>query len=82
MSSLLVPDTMFFRPLPELANNTTPVEGLFLTDAGTHPGGSISGIPGRNCARVILQTQRPWSQALADLGDRIKSTVLALLQHS
>lgn len=49
---------MCFRPLPEIANYTTPIEGLYLTGAGTHPGGSISGLPGRNCARVFLQQQR------------------------
>lgn len=48
---------VFLRPLPELANYQTPIAGLFLTGAGTHPGGSISGMPGRNCARVFLRSQ-------------------------
>jgi beta-carotene ketolase (CrtO type) len=73
---------MFFRPLPELANYKTPIEGLFLTGAGTHPGGSISGLPGRNCARVILQNQHPLSQALADAGGAIKSTARSLFRGS
>lgn len=73
---------MFFRPLPELANYKTPIDGLFLTGAGTHPGGSISGMPGRNCARVILQSQRPLSQALADAGGAIKSTAQSLFRRS
>lgn len=50
---------IFLRPLPEIANYTTPIKGLYLTGAGTHPGGSISGMPGRNCARVFLQKQEP-----------------------
>ncbi|MBD1874729.1 NAD(P)/FAD-dependent oxidoreductase [Nodosilinea sp. FACHB-131] len=50
---------MPFRPLPEIANYQTPIEQLFLTGAGTHPGGSISGMPGRNCARQFLQQQNP-----------------------
>ena len=66
---------IFFRPLPELANYKTPIENLFLTGAGTHPGGSISGMPGRNCARVFLQNKQPFSQALKDAGNSIKSTV-------
>jgi beta-carotene ketolase (CrtO type) len=70
---------MFFRPLPELANYRTPIKGLFLTGAGTHPGGSISGMPGRNCARVILKTERPWAQAFADAGNAIKSTAQSLM---
>jgi phytoene dehydrogenase-like protein len=32
----------------------TSVEGLYLTGATTHPGGSVSGRPGRNAARAVL----------------------------
>ncbi|MGF1486058.1 MAG: beta-carotene ketolase CrtO [Prochloraceae cyanobacterium] len=49
---------IFLRPLPEIANYKTPIKALYLTGAGTHPGGSISGMPGRNCAKVFLQSQR------------------------
>jgi beta-carotene ketolase (CrtO type) len=71
---------VFFRPLPELANYKTPIAGLFLTGAGTHPGGSISGMPGRNCARVFLQTQQPIAQALRDARESLKSTVGSIFQ--
>ena len=43
-----------FRPLPELANYRTPLSGLYLTGASTHPGGGVSGAPGYNTARVVL----------------------------
>lgn len=66
---------IFLRPLPELANYKTPIEGLFLTGAGTHPGGSISGMPGRNCARVFLHAQQPIAQTLKDAQKSLKSTV-------
>ena len=66
---------VFFRPLPELANYKTPIEGLFLSGAGTHPGGSISGMPGRNCARVFLQTHQPIAQKLKDARESLKSTL-------
>ena len=66
---------VFFRPLPEIANYTTPIEGLYLTGAGTHPGGSISGMPGRNCARVFLQQQQPIKQLIKDTKGTIESTV-------
>jgi beta-carotene ketolase (CrtO type) len=66
---------VFFRPLPELANYKTPIEGLYLTGAGTHPGGSISGMPGRNCARVFLQTEHPIAQRLKDAGETMRSTL-------
>lgn len=66
---------VFFRPLPEIANYKTPIEDLYLTGAGTHPGGSISGMPGRNCARVFLNTQQPIAQKLKDAGNTVKSAV-------
>ncbi|MBW4484576.1 MAG: NAD(P)/FAD-dependent oxidoreductase [Tildeniella torsiva UHER 1998/13D] len=64
---------VFFRPLPELANYQTPIEGLFLTGAGTHPGGSISGMPGRNCARVFLSVQEPLAYNLKEAGNWLKA---------
>lgn len=72
---------VFFRPLPELANYTTPIDGLFLTGAGTHPGGSISGMPGRNCARVFLQHQFPIAQGVADAGKAIANTAKAIFSQ-
>ena len=33
----------------------TQIDGLFLTGATTHPGGSVSGRPGRNAARLVLR---------------------------
>ncbi|MCA1995284.1 MAG: NAD(P)/FAD-dependent oxidoreductase [Coleofasciculus sp. S288] len=73
---------VFFRPLPELANYKTPIEGLYLTGAGTHPGGSVSGMPGRNCARVFLHTQQPISQKLKDAGNAMKSTIESVFRLS
>ena len=73
---------MCFRPLPELANYTTPIEGLYLTGAGTHPGGSISGLPGRNCARVFLQHQRSLTQTLSDAADSLKSTAESIFSET
>ncbi|MGC1308242.1 MAG: beta-carotene ketolase CrtO [Phormidesmis sp.] len=63
---------LFLRPLPEISNYTTPIDGLYLTGAGTHPGGAISGMPGRNCARVFLNNQHPISQNVKELSDWVK----------
>ncbi|PSB10188.1 NAD(P)/FAD-dependent oxidoreductase [Pleurocapsa sp. CCALA 161] len=71
---------VFFRPLPEIANYTTPIDGLYLTGAGTHPGGSISGMPGRNCARVFLQKQQPIKTIIEDTKDTIESTVKSIFK--
>jgi len=55
-------DQMFmFRPLPELSGYRTPIDGLYLTGAGTHPGGGVSGASGRNAASAVqedLQARR------------------------
>ena len=44
----------WFRPVEGWSSYRTPVEGLYQTGACTHPGGSVSGLPGRNCATVLL----------------------------
>lgn len=40
--------------VPGWQTYATSVEGLFLTGCTTHPGGSVSGRPGRNAARAVL----------------------------
>jgi phytoene dehydrogenase-like protein len=48
-------DQMFmFRPLPELSQYRTPVGGLYLTGASTHPGGGVFAASGYNTARTVL----------------------------
>ena len=42
------------RPLPGWSDYRTPVEGLYLCGAGTHPGGEVTGAPGHNAAHVVL----------------------------
>ena len=42
------------RPVPGCSGYATPIDGLFLAGAGSHPGGGISGAPGLNAARTIL----------------------------
>ncbi|MEP7003291.1 MAG: NAD(P)/FAD-dependent oxidoreductase [Chloroflexota bacterium] len=43
------------RPVPGYADYRLPVAGLYQTGASTHPGGSVTGAPGRNCAQVVLR---------------------------
>jgi len=43
------------RPLWACAAYRTPIRGCYLTGAGTHPGGGVSGAPGRNAAMVMLR---------------------------
>ena len=42
------------RPHPQAAQYKTPVDGLYLCGSGTHPGGGVSGAPGRNAAMRII----------------------------
>jgi phytoene dehydrogenase-like protein len=44
-----------FRPLIGWAQYRTPIKGLYLCGAGTHPGGGISGGPGANAARETIK---------------------------
>ena len=45
------------RPVPGWASHRMPIPGLYQTGATTHPGGSITGGPGRNAAWVILDDE-------------------------
>ena len=45
---------LVFRPVPGWFQHRTPVRGLYLGGAGTHPGGGVHGGPGANAARVLL----------------------------
>ncbi|MEQ8515331.1 MAG: NAD(P)/FAD-dependent oxidoreductase, partial [Chromatocurvus sp.] len=45
---------LMMRPTYEAAQYATPIPGLFLCGAGSHPGGGLSGAPGHNAAQVIL----------------------------
>lgn len=42
------------RPAPGWAQHRMPIPGLYQTGGTTHPGGSITGAPGRNAAIVLL----------------------------
>ena len=45
---------LFTRPVPGANRYATPVPGLYLCGASSHPGGGILGLAGRNAARAIL----------------------------
>ena len=57
-------DQLFnLRPVRGWADYRTPIDGLWLCGAGTHPGGGVTGANGRNCAREVLrQARRPASR--------------------
>jgi phytoene dehydrogenase-like protein len=49
----------FMRPVPGWAQYRTPIRGLYLCGAGAHPGGGVTGAPGRNAAQQAL---RDWKK--------------------
>ena len=46
---------LFMRPVAGWGRYRTPVERLFLCSSGTHPGGGVTGAPGRLAAGEILR---------------------------
>jgi phytoene dehydrogenase-like protein len=49
-------DQLFaFRPVIGWARYRTPIAGLYLCGAGTHPGGGVTGQPGANASREIIK---------------------------
>jgi phytoene dehydrogenase-like protein len=69
MQGELTPDQLFsFRPIPNFGDYRTPIAGMYLCGSGTHPGGGVMGVPGRNAASVILRDHKR-----GEFVDRIKS---------
>jgi phytoene dehydrogenase-like protein len=52
---LSIHQSFMMRPLHGAAQYDTPVGNLFLCGAGCHPGGGLTGLPGRNAARRVLE---------------------------
>jgi phytoene dehydrogenase-like protein len=44
-----------FRPVIGCAQYRTPIEGLYLCGAGTHPGSGLTGASGLNASREIIR---------------------------
>lgn len=52
-------DQLFaFRPLIGWSRYRTPIAGLYVCGAGTHPGGGVTGMPGANASREIIKNMK------------------------
>ena len=52
-------DRMYsLRPVFKFSSYRTPIHGLYICGAGTHPGGGISGKSGINAANQIIKDQK------------------------
>jgi len=49
-------DQVAVRPTPETSRYATPIDGLFLCGAGSHPGGGVTCAPGALAARVVSKS--------------------------
>ena len=67
-------------PAPGFSRYRTPIPGLYLSGAGTHPGGGVHGMPGKLAADALLADERgekpdagkPSLIALAKAGWRLR----------
>jgi phytoene dehydrogenase-like protein len=57
------------RPAAGFADLRTPVKGLYQAGSGTHGGGGVTGVPGRNVVHQILADRRreQWKDKVRDL---------------
>src|SRR5580704_11401859 len=52
-------DQLFsLRPASGFSRYRTPISGLYLSGAGTHPGGGVHGMPGKLAAAAVLADER------------------------
>jgi len=49
--------SLWMRPVPGYSKYNSPIKGLYLCGAGTHPGSGITGINGLNAAQMILKSK-------------------------
>lgn len=49
---------LFMRPVPGWGRHATPIDGLYLGGAGSHPGPGLLGLPGWLAAQSVLQVER------------------------
>jgi len=52
---LMLDQLFFMRPTPGWAKHRTPIRNYYQCGSGTHPGGGITGTPGRMAAEAILK---------------------------
>ncbi|MEM7170083.1 MAG: NAD(P)/FAD-dependent oxidoreductase [Pseudomonadota bacterium] len=53
-AEMAIDQLLMMRPVPGAAQYATPVAGLYLCGAGSHPGGGVMGVAGMNAAHTIL----------------------------
>ncbi|MDE0747034.1 MAG: NAD(P)/FAD-dependent oxidoreductase [Porticoccaceae bacterium] len=57
-TELAMDQMLMMRPTYEAGQYSSPVKGLYLCGAGSHPGGGLMGGPGHNAAKEILRAEK------------------------
>ncbi len=60
---LLAPQMFMFRPAPGWSQYRTPIDGYYQCGSGTHPGGCVTGGPGKLAAGQILKDRAKAARA-------------------
>ena len=55
---LEIDQLLMMRPFYGSAQYSTPINGLYLCSAGTHPGGGLTGINGLNAAKKVIEDMK------------------------
>ena len=48
---------LMLRPVPKMAQYSSPISSLYMCGAGSHPGGGIMGAAGKNAAMEIMKRE-------------------------
>ena len=54
---LALDQMLMLRPVPGAAQYRTPLDGLYLCGAGSHPGGGVMGAAGLNAANQVIRRE-------------------------
>src|SRR5438067_13029839 len=79
--SYTVDQQLVFRPFPGWFKYRTPIRGLYISGAATHPGAGVHGGPGASAARVLLadlkiaRFSEGLEQGLGGLAGRVRRKV-------
>lgn len=57
-TELAMDQMLMMRPTYEAGQYNSPIRGLYLCGAGSHPGGGLMGGPGHNAAKEILRSEK------------------------
>ncbi len=73
------------RPIPELANNRTPVKNFYATGTAWHPGGNGGAGESYNCFKVIagdMGLDNPWQKLGADETESLAAEVRKVIKRA